>query len=106
MRKITEWFRKSIKKEIEKAFYSNNVKKLNDLSNMGYDIIDLLELEEHPLLISIKEERIPLIIFFLKKDINETLLEQSLILSKKKNLADIEKLIIIHTQGIEKRKSY
>lgn len=106
MRKITEWFRRSIKKEIEKAFKNNNVKKINDLSNMGYDVIDLLEFDEHPLIVSIKEERIPLVIYFIKKGINKKLLEESLILTKEKNLNDIEKLIIIHTQGVEKRKSY
>lgn len=104
--KLVHWYKKYITTEATIAFESNNVKKLQDLKNMGLDVIDLLNFEDHPLIISIKEEKIPMIIFFIKNGITEKLLEEALILTKKEEKKEIEKIILIQTQSKENRKEF
>jgi hypothetical protein len=104
--KLVNWYKKYITTEANDAFESNNVKKIQDLKNMGYDVIDLLKFEKHPLLISIKENKIPMIIFFIKNGITESILEEALILSKKEKKEEIEKIIILHTQSKEIKKEF
>ncbi len=104
--KLVHWYKKNITKEAIIAFESNNIKKLQDLKNMGYDIIDLLNFDEHPLIISIKENKVPMIVFFIKNGITEKLLEQSLILVKKEEKEEIEKIILIQTQSKDNKKEF
>jgi hypothetical protein len=104
--KLAHWYKKYITNEAVTAFEYNNVKKLQDLKNMGHDIIDLLNFEKHPLLIAIEEKRIPLVIYFIKNNITEKILEEALILTKKEKSTEIEKIIILQTQEIEERKKH
>ena len=104
--KLAHWYKKYITNEATEAFEYNNIKKLQDLKNMGHDIIDLLNFEKHPLLIAIEEKRIPLIIYFIKNNITEKILEDALILTKKEKSPEIEKIIVLQTQELEKRKKH
>lgn len=97
------WFKKGVIEEAKLAFSKNNTKKLNDLRLMGHDISELLDFEEHPLIIAIKNNKKPLVVYFIKIGITSQLLEESLILTKKENLKDIEELIIMQTQKRNKR---
>lgn len=106
MFKMAKWFKKEIIRESEIAFATNNIKKLDDIRQMGHDVSEMLDFEEHPLLISIKNKNKPFIIYFIKLGITSKLLEEALILTKKENLEEIEKLILIHTQKEEKRKDF
>ena len=106
MLKMANWFKKGVIKEAQIAFKTNNIKKLDDIRQMGHDVSELLEFEEHPLLISIKNKNKPFIIYFIKLGITSELLENALILSKKEKLEDVEKLILMHTQKQEKRKDF
>jgi len=104
--KVAHWYKKYITNEAVSAFENNNVKKIQDLKNMGHDIIDLLNFDKHPILVAIKENRIPLVIFFIKNNITDKILEDALIIIKKEKLTEIEKIIIIHTQERVKRREY
>lgn len=104
--KLAHWYKKYITNEAVAAFDNNNIKRLEDLRNMNHDIIDLLNFEKHPLIISIEENRIPMIIYFIKNNITEKILEDALILTKKNNLKEIENIIIIQTQDISYRRKY
>lgn len=106
MLKMVGWFKKGVIAEAKLAFSKNNTKKLNDLRLMGHDISELLGFEEHPLIVSIKNNQIPLIIYFIKIGITSQLLEEALILTKKENLKEIEELIIIQTQKRNKRTDF
>ncbi len=100
------WFKKGIIAEAKLAFSRNNTKKLNDLRLMGHDISELLDFDEHPLIVSIKNNQKPLIIYFIKIGITSQLLEEALILTKKENLKEIEELIIIQTQKRNKKVDF
>lgn len=106
MLKMVNWFKKGIIAEAKLAFEKNNIKKLNDLRLMGHDISELLDFDEHPLIIAIKKNQKPLIIYFIKIGITSQLLEEVLILTKKEKLKEIEELIIIQTQKRQKRAEY
>ena len=106
MLKMVGWFKKGIIAEAKLAFSRNNKKKLNDLRLMGHDISELLDFDEHPLIISIKNNQKPLIIYFIKIGITSQLLEEALILTKKENLKEIEELIIIQTQKRNKKADF
>ena len=106
MLKMVGWFKKGIIAEAKLAFSRNNTKKLNDLRLMGHDISELLDFNEHPLIVSIKNNQKPLIIYFIKIGITSQLLEEALILTKKENLKEIEELIIIQTQKRNKKVDF
>jgi hypothetical protein len=106
MLKMANWFKKGVIAEANIAFSTNNIKKLDDLRLMGHDISELLNFEEHPLIVSIKEKKILLIIYFLKLEITSKLLEEVLILVKQEDLKDIEELIILQTQKKDKRQKF
>ncbi len=106
MLKMVGWFKKGIIAEAKLAFSRNNTKKLNDLRLMGHDISELLDFDEHPLIVSIKNNQKPLIIYFIKIGITSQLLEEALILTKKENLKEIEELIIIQTQKRNKKVDF
>lgn len=103
MLKMVGWFKKGVIAEAKLAFSKNNTKKLNDLRLMGHDISELLDFEEHPLIIAIKNNQKPLVIYFIKIGITSQLLEESLILTKKENLKEMEELILMQTQKRNKR---
>lgn len=100
------WIANTLNKEIKEAYKKQNIKKLEEFKSLDYDIIEILDLNEHPLLHSLKNNFHKNSIFFMKNYLNEKLLENAFILVKKENLINMEKLLILFCQNKQKKLSY
>jgi hypothetical protein len=100
------WIANTLNKEIKEAYKKQNIKKLEEFKSLDYDIIETLELKEHPLLDSLRRNLYKNSMFFMKNYLNESLLENAFILVKKENLQNMEKLLILFCQNKEKKLSY
>lgn len=89
------WLNNTIKTELNKAYNSQNISKMEAYRVEGYDLLKMLNLKEHPLIDSINKKLIKNIKYFLINYTDEKLLEEAFILVKKNKNIEIEKLIII-----------
>jgi len=100
----TNYVKKIMENEAKIAFSSNNIKKLEQISNSGYDLSELLDFGKHPLLIAVEQNRIPLVIYFLKGKSTQETINEAIILSKKNK--NLEKIILLHNQNNNSIKDY
>ncbi len=100
----TNYIKKIMENEAKIAFSTNNIKKLEQISNTGYDLSDLLDFGKHPLLIAVEENRVPLVIYFMKGKSTENIINEAINLSKK-NL-NLQKIILLHNQNNKSVKDY
>lgn len=89
------WLNNTIKIELNKAYNSQNISKMETYRIEGYDLLKMINLKEHPLIDSINKQLIKNIKYFLINYTNEKLLEEAFILVKKNKNIEIEKLIIV-----------
>ncbi len=100
----TNYVKKIMENEAKIAFSTNNIKKLDQISNTGYDLSDLLDFGKHPLLIAVEQNRIPLVIYFLKNKSTNEVIQQAINLSK--NNKNLEKILLLHNQNDNSIKDY
>lgn len=77
------WLNNTIKIELNKAYNSQNISKMETYRIEGYDLLKMINLKEHPLIDSINKQLIKNIKYFLINYTNEKLLEEAFILVKK-----------------------
>lgn len=100
----TNYLKKIMENEAKIAFSTNNVKKLDQISNSGYDLSDLLDFGKHPLLIAVEQNRIPIIIYFIKNKSTEEIIQEAIKISKK--TPNLEKVLLLHNQNNNSIKDY
>lgn len=100
----TNYLKKIIENEAKIAFSTNNIKKLDQISNSGYDLSDVLDFGKHPLLIAVEQNRIPLIIFFIKNKSTDEVIQEAIKISKKN--PNLEKILLLHNQNNNSIKDY
>ena len=85
----------AINNEIQHAYITQNINKLEIFKAEGYDLIKHIKSEDHPLIDSLNLNLKKNVKFFLINFLDEEVLERALILTKKNNLIDMEKIITL-----------
>ncbi len=95
--KLNYWKNKSLNKELIQAFEKQNIKKIDYLlKNNEVNIEDSFGIS-NILIDCIEKKKTKCLKYFLKNNANENKLREVHIYSKKNNLMDIEKTIILYS---------